>query len=376
MVELNRFGADRPQLCGRRSQPPPRPTPSSGRSSSPLRPSRCAIREAGIGGACPLWRLTGAPTGSAHVRTAGARARRAHARAAEPPATRPTGRPSAANAVAGPRDDQEWCLDCGAARTVRRPPAGDTGGVVATVALLVLLGSRSRWLAVGLGVQPPSRDGPRRSRGPGASAAGAAPAEPARRPPAPPSSPPPTAPARPARSRPRARRRPARRARRRHRRGPTASSPRTRPRSPCSRPADRRVGVEAGRDQHQLRRERPRQRHRDVVDQRAEQLVAGPGRDRQVDGVARRRRRSRRRSPDRCPGTAATGGSRRTGPAGRRAKMSLVPLPWWTSQSRIITRSSPRRVERVARRDRDVVEQAEAHRPRRGRRGGRAAGGR
>ena len=45
--------------------------------------------------------------------------------------------------------------------------------------------------------------------------------------------------------------------------------------------------------------------------------------------------------------------------------MSLVPLPWWTSQSRISTRSSAVRVERVPRRDRDVVEEAEAHRPRR-----------
>ena len=44
--------------------------------------------------------------------------------------------------------------------------------------------------------------------------------------------------------------------------------------------------------------------------------------------------------------------------------MSLVPLPWWTSQSRISTRSQPVRVERVPGRDGDVVEQAEAHRPR------------
>ena len=45
--------------------------------------------------------------------------------------------------------------------------------------------------------------------------------------------------------------------------------------------------------------------------------------------------------------------------------MSFVPLPWWTSQSTIITRSRPERIERMPRRDRDVVEQAEAHRSRR-----------
>ena len=42
--------------------------------------------------------------------------------------------------------------------------------------------------------------------------------------------------------------------------------------------------------------------------------------------------------------------------------MSSVPLPWWTSKSTIATRSQAAHVERVARRDRDVVEEAEAHR--------------
>ncbi len=43
-------------------------------------------------------------------------------------------------------------------------------------------------------------------------------------------------------------------------------------------------------------------------------------------------------------------------------KMSLVPLPWWTSQSTIITRSRPCAVQRMARRDRPRVEEAEPHR--------------
>ena len=46
-------------------------------------------------------------------------------------------------------------------------------------------------------------------------------------------------------------------------------------------------------------------------------------------------------------------------------KMSFVPLPWCTSQSRISTRSSAVRRARVRRGDRDVVEEAEAHRARR-----------
>ena len=45
--------------------------------------------------------------------------------------------------------------------------------------------------------------------------------------------------------------------------------------------------------------------------------------------------------------------------------MSLVPLPWWTSQSTIITRSTAVRRRRAPRRDRDVVEEAEPHRARR-----------
>ncbi len=48
--------------------------------------------------------------------------------------------------------------------------------------------------------------------------------------------------------------------------------------------------------------------------------------------------------------------------SGTAWKIALVPLPWCTSQSSTITRSAPRDVDRVPRRDRDVVEEAEAHR--------------
>ena len=45
--------------------------------------------------------------------------------------------------------------------------------------------------------------------------------------------------------------------------------------------------------------------------------------------------------------------------------MSLVPLPWWTSQSSTSTRRDVEPVERIPGRNGHVVEQAEAHRPRR-----------
>ena len=45
--------------------------------------------------------------------------------------------------------------------------------------------------------------------------------------------------------------------------------------------------------------------------------------------------------------------------------MSLVPLPWWTSQSSTSTRAHVEPIERIPGRNRHVVEQAEAHRPRR-----------
>ena len=43
--------------------------------------------------------------------------------------------------------------------------------------------------------------------------------------------------------------------------------------------------------------------------------------------------------------------------------MSCVPLPWWTSQSRIATRAEPELALGEPRRHGDVVEEAEAHRP-------------
>ena len=46
----------------------------------------------------------------------------------------------------------------------------------------------------------------------------------------------------------------------------------------------------------------------------------------------------------------------------RRRKISAVPLPWWTSQSRTNTRSRPCSRDRSCGRHGDVVEQAEAHR--------------
>ena len=67
-------------------------------------------------------------------------------------------------------------------------------------------------------------------------------------------------------------------------------------------------------------------------------------------------------TPGRSRDTAATRGSRRTARRRRRGRSSLVPLPWWTSQSRISTRSSAVRARRVPRRHGDVVEEAEPHR--------------
>ena len=53
--------------------------------------------------------------------------------------------------------------------------------------------------------------------------------------------------------------------------------------------------------------------------------------------------------------------------------MCCVPLPWWTSQSKIRMRGAALLALRRARRDRDVVEQAEAHRADPPRRDGPAA---
>ena len=85
----------------------------------------------------------------------------------------------------------------------------------------------------------------------------------------------------------------------------------------------------------------------------------------QVDGEAPPGTRPDVGRGTRSPDTAATDGSRRTAPRSVAWKMSLVPLPWCTSQSRIITRSRPRASSACRRGQGDVVEQAEAHRARR-----------
>jgi hypothetical protein len=64
---------------------------------------------------------------------------------ADPPATRapaPDATAACSRCRAPIREDQEWCLECGAARaTVQRAPAwGIPVAIVAAVALLVVLG--------------------------------------------------------------------------------------------------------------------------------------------------------------------------------------------------------------------------------------------
>ena len=98
-------------------------------------------------------------------------------------------------------------------------------------------------------------------------------------------------------------------------------------------------------------------------------LVARPGRQRDVQ-----RRLAAARAARRCRDRTATGAARRRGRSGRPRRSPAVPLPWWTSQSTIATRSSAELGLRAARRDGDVVEEAEAHRALGGARGGRAAG--
>ena len=81
------------------------------------------------------------------------------------------------------------------------------------------------------------------------------------------------------------------------------------------------MGVEARRDEHELRLPRRDQRRHHVLDQRAVDGVAAPARDRQVDRVALARALARRTTPARCPDTAATRGSRRRARR-RRARRS------------------------------------------------------
>ena len=150
MVELNRFGADRPQLVREKvaaaaaTDAELRALEHALGSPEPVR----ELREAGIGGVmCPLWRhLRKHRPFLFIVRGAGTMSLTSDARSAEP-AARPNRLAFGANAVAGPsRDDQEWCFQCGAARTViHRPPDWRIpAAVVATVVLLVLARSRSR----------------------------------------------------------------------------------------------------------------------------------------------------------------------------------------------------------------------------------------
>ena len=63
----------------------------------------------------------------------------------------------------------------------------------------------------------------------------------------------------------------------------------------------------------------------------------------------------------RCPDTAATGANSGTARAGRRQKMSWVPLPWCTSKSSDRHALQAMRGQRVRGGDGDAVEQAEAH---------------
>ncbi len=82
-------------------------------------------------------------------------------------------------------------------------------------------------------------------------------------------------------------------------------------------------------------------------------------------------------APSRSGGAPPTPGTvrhvQRDAPARPLARRSIpgVPLPWWTSQSMIATRSTPRRTRRLGR-QRRVREQAVAVGHRRLRRGGRA----
>ena len=144
-------------------------------------------------------------------------------------------------------------------------------------------------------------------------------------------------------------------------------SPRSPRRSPRSRPAGRRAcaskpaetstscgRVGAGRA---ARRACSTSEHHVVVAR-----AAG---HRQVDREALPGARPDVARRARCPGYSGDSWIETNSTRSVAWKMSFVPLPWWTSQSRTSTRSSAVGVERVPRGDRDVVEQAEPHRPRR-----------
>ena len=121
------------------------------------------------------------------------------------------------------------------------------------------------------------------------------------------------------------------------RRASTAPSPRTRPRSPRSRPAGPRGGRRS-RPRPAAAAARTRAPTAPTTCSTSDRYTPSPepGRDRQVDGEARRRRPRRRRVAGPVPGYSGdwwieTNSTRRLG-----WKMSLVPLPWWTSQSTIM----------------------------------------
>ena len=101
------------------------------------------------------------------------------------------------------------------------------------------------------------------------------------------------------------------------------------------------MGVVPGRDQDELRRERLRERDGHAIHERAEHRRPDPGRPGKLTVNPRPGP-----GPDVCRGTRPRVQRRlmdrhEQDPIGSW-KMSLVPLPWCTSQSTIITRSSPR----------------------------------
>ena len=109
----------------------------------------------------------------------------------------------------------------------------------------------------------------------------------------------------------------------------------------CSRRAGRRGGRRSRPRREQVGCEVARQRRDDVLDERRRNSPARPRRHRHVDASypARRRCPTRRRPG---PGIERALVDARVEHLGRDSqKICSVPLPWWTSQSRIRTRSAP-----------------------------------
>ena len=132
------------------------------------------------------------------------------------------------------------------------------------------------------------------------------------------------------------------------------------------------MGVEAGGDGHQAGPVIARDRHDDVLDQRREHLVPAPGGHRHVEGEPRAiglalvaglaRPRIERPLMDARVEHLGRGGE------DRLRAVAVVDVP-------VEHEDAPRaaRLDRVRRRDRDVVEKAETHRSVAARRGGRGA---